>query len=90
MDCIALVAFSCLMVSGYIAARTNRVKTMTVRPKLLKRNLDKTTRTLTSGATIYRSQTFKLYLPRNYLIVNCLKDPLDTSTPYKASLSVCT
>jgi len=35
--CIALVALSCLIVSGYIAARIRIVKTMIVRPKLLKR-----------------------------------------------------
>ncbi len=37
IDCMALVALSCLIVSGYIAARTKTVNIITVRPKLLKR-----------------------------------------------------
>ena len=56
MSFMALVAWSCFMVRGYINPRTTIVRAMMASPKLLNRKLDSAIMLLIMGWRIIRSQ----------------------------------
>jgi hypothetical protein len=65
--CMALLALSCFWVSGYITRLTTIVKTTIASPKFPNRKSDNTTRTLTSGFNIIRSQILPIHSKGIYL-----------------------